>query len=85
MSLPIILKEWGWKLDSVDTTRLGRYCQKHQSQARNLFDADAGKNAPKDVVSVNKILNVQNFVNVVEGVTTKKNINTIKTSLFFFL
>ena len=38
------------------------------------------KNVPKEVVAKNKILNAQNFMNLVEGVEANKNISTIKTS-----
>lgn len=38
------------------------------------------KNVPKEVVAKNKILNAQNFMNLVKGVEANKNISTIKTS-----
>ena len=65
--------------------QFGWCCQKHQSHAKNSSNANAHanakkKNVPKEVVAKNKILNAQNFMNLVKGVEANKNISTIKTS-----
>lgn len=53
--------------------------------AKNSFYAKAIKNVPKDVVANNEILNVQNFLNLVEGKKANLNINTIKTTILVII
>lgn len=86
LSPEIKLKECGWELDKSRSIQLILMMLRESSIAwKELILCKGYKNVPKDVVANNEILNVQNFLNLVEGKKANLNINTIKTTILVII